>query len=131
MHSHRPALNGSDFCRDVTARLSFQAAAILAFLSQDGDAPVRAETKATPQMSSSTPPDCRRTSYISAAADFYVFPLIEWDTPVFLHVHPVHVHRNTLKWNYTFGLGLISLFLFILLCVTRSKSRKCSPSRVP
>ena len=40
-----------------------------------------AETKATPQMSSSTPPDCRRTSYISAVADFYVFPLIEWDTP--------------------------------------------------
>ncbi len=37
---------------------------------------------------------------------------------VFLHVHSVHTHRNSLRWSYTFGLGLISLFLFLLLCVT-------------
>lgn len=37
---------------------------------------------------------------------------------IFLHIHPVHVHHNSLKWNYTFGLGLISAFLFIILCVT-------------
>ncbi len=36
----------------------------------------------------------------------------------FLHIHPVHVFRSSLKWNYTFGLGLISFFLFIILCVT-------------
>ncbi len=36
----------------------------------------------------------------------------------FLHLHPVKVHRNTLRPVYTLGLGLISLFLFILLVVS-------------
>jgi len=34
---------------------------------------------------------------------------------VFLHLHPVRVHINSLRLSYTFGLGLISFFLFILL----------------
>jgi len=33
----------------------------------------------------------------------------------FLHVHPVKVHQNTLRFGYTLGLGLISFYLFIIL----------------
>jgi quinol-cytochrome oxidoreductase complex cytochrome b subunit len=39
-------------------------------------------------------------------------------TNFFLHIHPVKVNRHTLKPTYTFGLGLISLFLFIVLSVS-------------
>jgi len=39
-------------------------------------------------------------------------------TNFFLHLHPVKVHRNTLRPVYTLGLGLISLFLFLILAVT-------------
>jgi quinol-cytochrome oxidoreductase complex cytochrome b subunit len=39
-------------------------------------------------------------------------------TNFFLHLHPVKVHRNTLRPLYTIGLGLISLFLFIILTVS-------------
>ena len=39
-------------------------------------------------------------------------------TNFFLHLHPVKVHRNTLRPIYTMGLGLISLFLFLILVVT-------------
>lgn len=39
-------------------------------------------------------------------------------TNFFLHIHPVRVHRHTLKASYTMGLGLISLFLFIILSVS-------------
>jgi quinol-cytochrome oxidoreductase complex cytochrome b subunit len=39
-------------------------------------------------------------------------------TNFFLHIHPVKVHRNTLRPLYTLGLGLMSLFLFIILVVT-------------
>ena len=39
-------------------------------------------------------------------------------TNFFLHIHPVKVHRNTLRPIYTLGLGLFSLFLFLILVVT-------------
>jgi len=39
-------------------------------------------------------------------------------TNFFLHLHPVKVHRNTLKATFTLGLGLISFFLFFILVVT-------------
>lgn len=39
-------------------------------------------------------------------------------TNFFLHIHPVKVHKHTLKPWFTMGLGLISLFLFINLTVT-------------
>ncbi|MCS6806646.1 MAG: cytochrome b N-terminal domain-containing protein [Acidobacteriota bacterium] len=39
-------------------------------------------------------------------------------TNFFLHIHPVKVHRHTLRPTYTFGLGLISFFLFLILTVT-------------
>jgi quinol-cytochrome oxidoreductase complex cytochrome b subunit len=39
-------------------------------------------------------------------------------TNFFLHIHPVKVHQNTLRPLYTFGLGLISLFLFLILVVS-------------
>jgi len=39
-------------------------------------------------------------------------------TNFFLHIHPVKVHKNTLRPVYTLGLGLISLFLFLILVVT-------------
>src|SRR5208283_866227 len=39
-------------------------------------------------------------------------------TNFFLHVQPVKVHRHSLRLTYTWGLGLISLFLFLILAVT-------------
>jgi len=39
-------------------------------------------------------------------------------TNFFLHLHPVKVHRNSLRATFTFGLGLISFFLFFILVVT-------------
>ena len=39
-------------------------------------------------------------------------------TNFFLHIHPVKVHKNTLRPTYTLGLGLISFFLFLILVVT-------------
>jgi len=39
-------------------------------------------------------------------------------TNFFLHLHPVKVHRNSLKATYTLGLGLISFFLFFILVTT-------------
>ena len=37
---------------------------------------------------------------------------------LFLHLHPVKVKRHALKFNYTFGLGGLSLLLFIIEAVT-------------
>jgi quinol-cytochrome oxidoreductase complex cytochrome b subunit len=39
-------------------------------------------------------------------------------TNFFLHIHPVKVHRHTIKPWYTMGLGLITFFLFIILTVS-------------
>src|ERR1022692_5083666 len=39
-------------------------------------------------------------------------------TNFFLHIHPVKVHKNTLRPIYTLGLGPISLFLFFILVAT-------------
>ena len=39
-------------------------------------------------------------------------------TNFFLHIHPVKVHKNTLRPIYTMGLGLVSFFLFLILVVT-------------
>ena len=36
----------------------------------------------------------------------------------FLHLHPVKVHRHSLRATYTWGLGLISFFLFLILTVS-------------
>jgi len=36
----------------------------------------------------------------------------------FLHIHPVKVNMNSLRWNYTFGLGVISAVLLGILIVT-------------
>jgi len=37
---------------------------------------------------------------------------------LFLHVHPVKVYRETLGFPKTLGLGLISLYLFVILVIT-------------
>jgi cytochrome b6 len=37
---------------------------------------------------------------------------------VFLHLHPARVHLNSLRLAYTFGLGLISFYLFLILVVS-------------
>jgi quinol-cytochrome oxidoreductase complex cytochrome b subunit len=39
-------------------------------------------------------------------------------TNFFLHIHPVKVHKNTLRPAYTLGLGLMAFFLFLILTVT-------------
>ncbi|MGB0052537.1 MAG: cytochrome b N-terminal domain-containing protein [Terracidiphilus sp.] len=39
-------------------------------------------------------------------------------TNFFLHIQPVRVSKQALKPSYTMGLGLISLFLFVILTVT-------------
>ncbi len=36
----------------------------------------------------------------------------------FLHIHPVKVRAHTLKITYTYGLGVITFFLFLVLVVT-------------
>jgi quinol-cytochrome oxidoreductase complex cytochrome b subunit len=37
---------------------------------------------------------------------------------VFFHLHPVKVSRKSLRWSYSFGLGIISALLFGILVVT-------------
>jgi quinol-cytochrome oxidoreductase complex cytochrome b subunit len=37
---------------------------------------------------------------------------------LFLHLHPTRVHVNALRPGYTLGLGLISLYLFLILIVS-------------
>lgn len=37
---------------------------------------------------------------------------------IFLHIHSVKVHRFSLRWNYTFGLGIMSAGSFFTLTVT-------------
>ncbi len=37
---------------------------------------------------------------------------------VFLHLHPVKVSRRSLRWSYSFGLGIISVILFGVLIWT-------------
>ncbi len=37
---------------------------------------------------------------------------------LFLHIHSVKVSRHALRWNYTFGLGIISAILFFVLTFT-------------
>jgi quinol-cytochrome oxidoreductase complex cytochrome b subunit len=37
---------------------------------------------------------------------------------LFLHIHSVRVRKHSLRATYTFGLGLISAFLFIILIIT-------------
>ncbi len=39
-------------------------------------------------------------------------------TNFFLHLHPVKVHRNSLRATFTLGLGLMAFFLFMILVVT-------------
>lgn len=39
-------------------------------------------------------------------------------TNIFFHLHPVKVNRRSLRWNYSFGLGVISTILFLTLTVT-------------
>jgi quinol-cytochrome oxidoreductase complex cytochrome b subunit len=39
-------------------------------------------------------------------------------TNLFLHIHPVKTHVNSLRPLYTMGLGVISLSLFIILCAS-------------
>ncbi len=37
---------------------------------------------------------------------------------IFLHLHPVKVQRKSLRWSYTFGLGVIAIILFAVLVFT-------------
>jgi quinol-cytochrome oxidoreductase complex cytochrome b subunit len=37
---------------------------------------------------------------------------------VWLHLHPSRVRKNTLKWNFTFGMGALAFLLFLILTVT-------------
>src|SRR5438045_2110127 len=37
---------------------------------------------------------------------------------VFLHLHPIRTRPDAIKMTYTFGLGGISFFLFIILTIT-------------
>src|SRR3990170_1697121 len=37
---------------------------------------------------------------------------------LFLHIHSIRVKRHSLKASYTFGLGLISFYLFLILTIT-------------
>ena len=37
---------------------------------------------------------------------------------VFFHLHPVKVSRKSIRWSYSFGLGVISIILFAVLIFT-------------
>ena len=37
---------------------------------------------------------------------------------IFFHLHPVKVSRQSLRWNYTFGLGIVSSILYGVLVFT-------------
>jgi quinol-cytochrome oxidoreductase complex cytochrome b subunit len=37
---------------------------------------------------------------------------------IFLHLHPVKVNRRSLRWSYSFGLGIITTILFLVLIAT-------------
>jgi quinol-cytochrome oxidoreductase complex cytochrome b subunit len=37
---------------------------------------------------------------------------------IFLHIHPVKVNRKSLRWNYSFGLGIIASILYGVLIFT-------------
>ncbi len=37
---------------------------------------------------------------------------------IFFHLHPVKVSRKSLRWSYSFGLGIISIILFAVLVFT-------------
>ncbi len=37
---------------------------------------------------------------------------------IFLHLHPVKVNKKSLRWNYSFGLGVITTILFLVLIFT-------------
>ena len=37
---------------------------------------------------------------------------------IFFHLHPVKVSRKSIKWSYSFGLGVIATILFIVLIFT-------------
>src|SRR5690349_24418812 len=37
---------------------------------------------------------------------------------VFLHLHPIRTRQDAIKMTYTFGLGGLSFFLFLLLTLT-------------
>lgn len=37
---------------------------------------------------------------------------------LFLHIHPVKVNRRSIRWSYSFGLGVISSILFAVLIFT-------------
>jgi quinol-cytochrome oxidoreductase complex cytochrome b subunit len=39
-------------------------------------------------------------------------------TNIFFHLHPVKVSRKSLKWSYSFGLGVISAIIFLELSLT-------------
>src|SRR4030065_1453126 len=39
-------------------------------------------------------------------------------TNIYFHLHPVKVSRKSIKWNYSFGLGLLSAIVFLELSVT-------------
>ncbi len=37
---------------------------------------------------------------------------------IFFHLHPVRVSRKSLKWSYSFGLGILTTIVFLVLSVT-------------
>jgi quinol-cytochrome oxidoreductase complex cytochrome b subunit len=39
-------------------------------------------------------------------------------TNIYFHLHPVKVSRKSIKWNYSFGLGLLSAIVFLELSIT-------------
>lgn len=39
-------------------------------------------------------------------------------TNIYFHLHPVKVSRKSIKWNYSFGLGLLSGLVFLELSIT-------------
>ena len=37
---------------------------------------------------------------------------------VFLHLHPAKINRDAVRYNYTWGMGGITFYLFVVLTIT-------------
>lgn len=74
----------------------------------------------------STPPFIRRLTESHVWRSFFRHgypdnPLdrsLTMTSNVFFHLHPVKVNRKSLRWNYSFGLGIISSILYGVLVFT-------------
>ncbi|SPE34474.1 fragment of cytochrome b6f complex, cytochrome b6 subunit 1 [Candidatus Sulfopaludibacter sp. SbA3] len=48
---------------------------------------------------------------------------------MFLHLHPAKINRDAVAYNYTWGMGGMTFYVYITLVFTGTTSPWCSPAR--